>query len=323
MLSRRDMLKRAGVAGAAALVRPIATAFAAAAQPSTPVNFSVPAGACDCHTHIVGDPKKFPFAASRPYTPESASVAEMQSLHRALHTERVVIVQPTVYGTDNSCTLDAIRQIGSSARGIAVIDDKISNAELDQMHRGGIRGIRIHVDAPGPMDPAFVRGQFKAAVQRIKGREWHVEVVASQLAEIEAMKDEIMASPVPASFDLFGGAKPALGTHQAGFATLLSLLRGGKIYVNISGPYRISNQTPDYPDVAPIAKGLIAANPSRIIWGTDWPHTRQIPGRPVSEVIPLFQIDDGRDLNRLATWASSPAQLKLILVENPARLYGF
>ena len=90
MLSRRDLLIRAGMAGAAAFARPITTAFATAAQPSTPVNFNVPAGACDCHTHIFGDPRRFPFAASRSYTPESASVAEMRSLHRALHTERVV-----------------------------------------------------------------------------------------------------------------------------------------------------------------------------------------------------------------------------------------
>jgi predicted TIM-barrel fold metal-dependent hydrolase len=249
----------------------------------------------------------------------------MRSLHRALHTERVVIVQPTVYGTDNSCTLDAIKQIGSGARGIAVISDRTSNAELDRMHRGGIRGIRIHVDPDiaGPLDPEFTRQQFKAAVDRIKGRDWHVEVVASQLAEVEALREEVMASAVAVSFDLFGGAQPSLGVHQPGFDTLLSLLHGGKAYVNVSGPYRISKQAPDYPDVAPLAKALIAANPRRIIWGSDWPHSRQIPGHPVSENIPLFQIYDGRDLNRLAIWTSSAAQLKLILVENPAGLYGF
>ena len=322
MLSRRDLLIRVGLAGAAAFARPITTALATAAQPSTPVNFNVPAGACDCHTHIIQDPQKFPFLPSRAYTPETASVAEMRSLHRTLHIERVVIVQPTFYGTSNACTLDAIGQIGPSARGIAVIGDKTSNAELDEMHRGGIRGIRIHVDAPGPKDPAFVRRQFKAAVDRIKGRDWHVEVVASQLWEIEAMKDDLMASATPVSFDLFGGAKPALGIHQSGFDTLLGLLRGGKVYVNVSGPYRISNQAPDYSDVVPIAKALIAANPRRIIWGSDWPHTQQIPGRPANEATPLFQIDDGNDLNLLATWTSS-AQLKLIFVENPARLYGF
>src|SRR5579872_3896913 len=105
MLSRRDVLIRAGMAGVAALARPIASAFASASQPMTPVNFAVPANACDCHTHIFGDPARFPFTASRVYTPETASIAEMRSLHRALHMSRVVIVQPSVYGTDNSCTI--------------------------------------------------------------------------------------------------------------------------------------------------------------------------------------------------------------------------
>src|SRR5690349_5031830 len=120
MLSRREMLAITPLAAAAALRR---SGAATASQPSTAVKFNVPTDACDCHTHIFGDPRRFPFAAARTYTPESASVAEIRALHRALHTTRVVIVQPSVYGTDNSCTLDAIRQLGASARGVAVIDD--------------------------------------------------------------------------------------------------------------------------------------------------------------------------------------------------------
>src|SRR5271166_6649700 len=118
MLSRREILVRAGVAGAAALARPITAAFASAPEPKTPVNFSVPAGGCDCHTHIF-DPGGFPYAASRPYTPETASIVDVRALHRALHIDRVVISQPTVYGTDHSCTLDAIKRLGRSARGVA------------------------------------------------------------------------------------------------------------------------------------------------------------------------------------------------------------
>src|SRR5471032_1422739 len=143
MLSRREILAGAGIAGLSALGRHITTVVASAAQSSTPIDFSVPAGACDCHTHIVGDPLRFPFVASRAFTPEPASVAEMGSLHRALHTDRVVIVQPSFYGTDNACTLDAIKQIGRGARGIAAIGDSATNADLDQLHRGGIRGIRV------------------------------------------------------------------------------------------------------------------------------------------------------------------------------------
>ncbi len=137
MLSRRDVLMGAAAAGAAALGGRVSRALAKASQPAARVDFDVPAGACDCHTHVFGDPRHFPFAAGRIYTPEPASVAEKRSLHRALHTGRVVLVQPTVYGTDNSCTLDAMKQLGRSSRGMAVIDEKTPEAALDNMHRGG------------------------------------------------------------------------------------------------------------------------------------------------------------------------------------------
>jgi predicted TIM-barrel fold metal-dependent hydrolase len=322
MLSRREILIGAGVAGAAALVRRLTTVFASASQPSTPVNFEVPPGACDCHTHIFGDPRRFPFAASRVYTPEPASVEEIRRLHRALHTERVVIVQPTVYGTDNSCTLDAIRQLGSSARGVAVIDDKAPQAALDEMDRVGIRGIRINLETVGQADPAVGRQRLQAAVDRIKGRNWHVEIY-TRLSVIEGIRDQIMAAQVPIVFDHFGGAQGALGSPQAGFETLLNLVRAGKAYVKVSAPYRSSTQGPSYLDVAPLAKALIAANPQRILWGTDWPHPSQVVGRKATDITPLYQIDDGRVLNQLAIWAPDPEQRKTILLENPAKLYGF
>ena len=133
MLSRRDILIGTGMAGAAALARPVTNAFAIAAQPKTPVNFTVPDGACDSHTCIVADPAKFPLAADRGYTPETASLDEMRSVHRALHIQRVVIVQPSFYGTDSSCTLDTVKQLGPNARGVVLIPDNATNADLDQL----------------------------------------------------------------------------------------------------------------------------------------------------------------------------------------------
>src|SRR6266536_5200684 len=112
MLSRRELLIRASAIATVAFGERAIDCLAAAAQPATPVSFDVPAGACDCHTHVFGDPQRFTFTPARTYTPEPASVDEMRRLHRALHMDRVVIVQPSVYGTDNSCTLDAIRQLG-------------------------------------------------------------------------------------------------------------------------------------------------------------------------------------------------------------------
>ena len=322
MLSRREVLIASGAASAAAVLRPWTTVLASASQPGTPVKFEVPVGACDCHVHVFGDPQRFPFSPSRTYTPESASVQELRALHRALHLERVVVVNPSVYGTDNSCTLDAVKQLGLSARAIAVIDDNTPEAAIDDMDRAGVRGMRINLETSGQADPAVARQSFKAGVERIKGRKnWHIQVYA-RLSVIEAIADLIAAAPMPVVFDHFGGAKAALGVAQPGFETLLKLVRSGTAYVKISGAYRSSTLAPDYSDVAPLAKALIAENPKRILWGTDWPHPSQVPGRKV-EISPLFQIDDGRLFNQLAAWAPETATRASILVENPARLYGF
>jgi predicted TIM-barrel fold metal-dependent hydrolase len=246
----------------------------------------------------------------------------MRVLHRALHTDRVVVVNPSVYGTDNSCTLDAVKQLGSSARAIAVIDDQTTEAALDEMDRAGVRGIRINLETSGQGDPAVARQRFQAGVERIKGRKhWHIQVYA-RLSVIEGAVDLIEAAPIPVVFDHFGGAKAALGVAQPGFETLLKLLRSGKAYVKISGAYRSSTLAPDYPDVVPLAKALIAENPQRVLWGTDWPHPSQVPGRRM-EVSPLLQIDDGRLFNQLAVWAPEAALRTTILVENPTKLYGF
>jgi predicted TIM-barrel fold metal-dependent hydrolase len=147
----------------------------------------------------------------------------------------------------------------------------------------------------------------------------------TSLAMISAIKDLVAASPVPVVFDHFGGARGALGPEQPGFADLLALVRLGKAYVKISGAYRASALAPDYTDVIPLAQALIAANADRIIWGTDWPHPNSTtpPGRKTTELTPLFQIDDGRLLNQLAVWAPDAAIRNRILVDNPARLYGF
>jgi predicted TIM-barrel fold metal-dependent hydrolase len=129
-----------------------------------------------------------------------------------------------------------------------------------------------------------------------------------------------MSSPVPVVFDHFGGIQTSLGAEQPGFAELVELLRWGKAYVKISGAYRASTQAPDYGDVAPYAKGLILANPDRVLWGTDWPHPNSAPSTKVS---PPLEIDDGRLFNQFAIWAPDPQIRRKILVDNPARLYGF
>jgi len=298
--------------------------LAKASQPATPVNFSVPPGACDSHTHIFGDPSRFAFWPGRVYTPEPASVDEMRTMHRALHMNRVVIVQPSVYGTDNSCTVDAIHQLGASARGVAVIDDQTTEAQLDAMHRDGMRGIRLNLETAGQTDPSAARKRFQPAAERMSRRNWHIQLF-TRLSVIEGLHDQVMAAPIPVVFDHFGGAQASLGVDQPGFGALIDLVRSGKAYVKISGAYRASAKSPDHADVKPLAQALIAANPQRILWGTDWPHPNSAPpaGQSVTVVTPLMQIDDGRLLNLLPVWVADAAVRKTILVDNPARLYGF
>jgi predicted TIM-barrel fold metal-dependent hydrolase len=321
MLSRRSMLLAAVAAGVTMSNK---AALSKAAQPSTQVDFDVPAGACDCHTHIHADPEKFPFFSGRVYTPELASPGEMSALHKALHIERVVIVTPSVYGPDNSATQFGMMARGATARGVAVIDDETSESDLNAMQKAGFRGIRLNLATGGVSDPGVGRQRFQAAVERMKARGWHVQLFTS-LAMISAIKDLVAASPVPVVFDHFGGARAAAGVDQPGFADLLELVKSGKAYVKISGAYRASRLAPDYPDAAPLARALIAANADRIVWGTDWPHPDSVtpPGRQVTDVTPLLQIDDGRLFNQLPVWAPDQTIRKKILVDNPVRLYGF
>jgi predicted TIM-barrel fold metal-dependent hydrolase len=300
------------------------TSLARPAQPSTPVNFKMPAGACDCHTHIFGDPQEFPFFAGRTYTPEIALPDAMAELHKRLGIERVVIVTPSVYGTDNSSTLYGIKARGADARGVAVIDDQTPESELDALGRAGVCGIRINLATFGVNDPAVARQRVQAAAERMKGRKWHVQIFTNA-ALIGAIKDVVAASPVPVVFDHFGGAQAELGVEQPGFAELVGLVRSGRAYVKISGAYRASKLGPAYADDLPLARALIAANPDCVLWGTDWPHPNAVtpPGRKPTDVTPPLTIDDGRLLNELAVWVPDSAIRRKILVDNPAQLYGF
>lgn len=315
-------MRGAVAAGTTALAWKPGRALASASQPSTPVNFALPEGACDCHVHTF-DPQHFPYSPTRPYTPEPVSVEELQSLHKALRISRVIVVQTTTYGADNSGVLDAMKKLGPRARGVAVIDEKTPDSALDAMDRAGIRGIRLNLETSGQTDPEVGRKRFQTAVERIKGRKWHIQIYA-RLTVIEGIKDLVASAPMPVVFDHFGGMEAALGADQKGFASLLTLVRTGKAYVKISAPYRASTLPPDYTDVAPLARVLVASNPQRILWGSDWPHPGiPVPGRSLNEITPFFQIDDGHVLNLLPVWVPDAEQRKTILVENPARLYGF
>jgi len=318
-LTRRELL----AAGLAGLVG--RTVLADAPQPSTRVVLDVPSGACDCHVHIFGDPRGYPWFSGRVYTPPPASVDELLALQRALHMSRVVLVQPSVYGTDNRCLLDALRQLGPRARGVAVIDDQTSEATLDTLAKAGVRGIRLNLTTAGISDPGLARRLFQGAVERAKSRNWHIQL-NTQPRVIEAISDLVATSSPTVVIDHFGGPTASEGISQPGYGALLNLVKTGKAYVKISGAFDLmSKNTPTFPDVVPFTRALLAANPQRVVWGSNWPHPDSTPvaGRKNTDIAPPIPTDDGLVLNALGVWVPDAAVRRTILVDNPARLYGF
>jgi predicted TIM-barrel fold metal-dependent hydrolase len=291
--------------------------------PQTAPAFDVPANACDCHVHIFGPADRFPYSTDRVYTPGPASVDDLLALHGALGLHRVVIVQPSPYGADNSCLLDALRRLGERARGVAVIDGATTEAALRRMDQAGVRGVRVNLETRGQRDPAVAGELLDRAASRAARLNWHVQAYAS-LSVLAALHDMIMTLPARLVVDHFGKAPAEAGITTPCFGVLLSLLRRGKIYVKLSAPYRISERA-DYTDAGPIARALIEANPDQVVWATDWPHPGGSPGigRDSAHIEPFRPEDDGRALNRLRTWAAGEEQVRKILVETPARLYDF
>jgi len=289
---------------------------------SVPVT-KAPPGSCDCHTHVFGPAARFPYSPARTYTPGDASIEDLLALHALLGIDRVVIVHPSPYLADNSCSVDALQRLGARARGVAVIDDATPDEALRDLHAAGMRGVRLNLETFGNPDPDVAWARMEATARRIAPLGWHVQVYTS-LALIAAISDRVAGLPVPLVIDHFGRAMAADGVRQPGFDRMLALLETGRVYVKLSGAYRVSSQ-PGYGDVAPMARALIAANPDRLVWGTDWPHPGGGAGRRAdSDAIEPFQaIDDGAALDRLAGWAGDADTLRRILVDNPGRLYGF
>jgi predicted TIM-barrel fold metal-dependent hydrolase len=183
--------------------------------------------------------------------------------------------------------------------------------------------VRVNLETAGETDPGAARRNLAAAVERVARLGWHVQVY-TRLSVVAELSDEVTRLAVPIVFDHFGAAQAAGGVDQPGFAALLQLVNAGHAYVKVSAAYRSSEKAPAYGDVAPLAKALIAANPDRIVWGTDWPHPHAAsPDRALDELAPFYDIDDGLALNQLASWAPSAAIRRKILVDNPARLYDF
>ncbi|MGA2990197.1 MAG: amidohydrolase family protein [Candidatus Korobacteraceae bacterium] len=290
----------------------------------TAPDFPVPKGACDCHVHCIGPRDKFPLIPDRAYTPDIAPVEDLKRHLEVLRLDRVVIVNPSFYGTSNSSTLYGIRRLGKRARGVAVVAENVKHSELEELHRQGIRGVRLNVETGGTSDPQVLITQLRRAADAVAPLKWHVQIYTN-LAMITALRDVIPTLPAPVVFDHFGSLKANRGLQQPGLPLLLDLMKSGKVYVKLSAQYRIS-ELPGYTDAAAVVEAMVSANPDRVLWGSDWPHTFPGPGktRPGHGAIEHFwHEDDGLALNRMARWVPQPDRLKKLLVDNPERLYFF
>ena len=319
---RRTFLHLAAGAAATALTSPAVPA-AAPSTVKTPIDLDLQSGSgCDCHVHVL-DPARFPYSPRRALTPPPATVEDLQNLLRDLHLKRVIVVQPGPYGTDNSCILDAVRQLGPIARAVAIIDKSTSPAKLEEMVAGGCRGVRLPFEVMGVTDPTAITAAISATEKQIGGLNLILHVY-SRPSIIAQLKGQLAELSVPLVIDHFGGAQAAEGVDQTGFEAVIDLVQSGRAYVKISAANRISQKGPDYADATPFAQALVKANPDRVLWGSDWPHLTGVRGRPLTGISPPPEdYDDGMVLNQLSRWVPDPTIRKKILVENPARVYGF
>ncbi len=273
-----------------------------------PPRVPFPPGACDCHAHVFGPQSRFPYLPNAAYIPPDALPKDYAGMLRILGCQRAVLVQPSVYGSDNRCMVAAMTSGAFDFRGVAVVEESIRDAELEALHRAGTRGVRINVASK---TAGLSMAQAPTLAERIKPLGWHLQFFL-RIDQSPAFERDITRLPVPCVIDHFAQVPAAGGVHSEGFQTLLRLARHQHVWFKLIGPYRISQRWPLYPDVAPLARALAAAAADRCLWGTDWPH-------PNAAQMP----NDGDLADALGEWLPDAATRKGLLVDNPARLYGF
>ena len=317
------LTRRAALAGGAAVALTAPRLANAATVRHTAVAFSLPPGSCDSHVHVVGDPTRYPMSPQRDYTPPPATADQLAKMLAVMHLDRVVIVTPTIYDTDNSATVDAVRQLGlRRARGVAIVDEDASTRLLARLAAAGIAGVRVFLGGDSGTDAQAVKRRLQRFGKLAAEQGWHLDISAPP--DVVAAVAELMAScPVPLVFDYFawlGG-----GIQQGGFDTITSLMKSGHAYVKLSEPYRISKIRPDYNNLMPLVQAFVAANADRVLWGSGWPHvdSGSVSGRKNTDTAPDLPEDAGHLLNLLGTWVPDQQVRHKILVENPARLYRF
>jgi 2-pyrone-4,6-dicarboxylate lactonase len=272
--------------------------------------FAAPRHACDAHCHVFGPAAKFPYASDRSYTPPDAPKEALMDLHRHLGLSRCVIVQASCHGTDNSAMVDAIAASQGRYLGVAVVDDSFTERDLRSLHEGGVRGARFNfVKHLGGMPDL---GMFHRVVARIAPLGWHL-VVHLDAVDIVELSDLIRALPLPFVIDHMGRVKAAAGLQQKPFLALLELAKLETCWIKVCGSERVSSAGPPFTDAVPFARALVEAAPDRVLWGTDWPHPNVGAHMP----------NDGDLVDLVPLIAPDPAKRQKLLVDNPARLYGF
>jgi 2-pyrone-4,6-dicarboxylate lactonase len=292
----------------AAVKNPLKSCLPPDPDPITP-QLRLPPGACDAHCHVFGPAAKFPFAADRSYTPPDASVENLRKLHAKLGISRAVIVHASCHGTEMQVTLDAIASSHGSYRGVACVEDAVTDAELARLHGGGIRGIRFNfVKHLGGVPDLQV---FRRLLARIKPLGWHV-VLHLDADDLLAQQDLLKGIDLPFIIDHMGRVKAADGIEQRPFQSLLDLYRNNPLaWIKVCGAERVSVGKRPFRDAAPFARALIAVDSRRILWGTDWPHPN------ISKDMP----NDGELVDLFAEICPDPNQQQQILVDNPTRMY--
>ena len=273
-------------------------------------DYQPPPGATDAHCHIFGPGDVYPYAANRSYTPPDAPLARFKELQKTLGLERAVLVNASCHGTDNKVILDAIAQSDGKYRGVANVDDSISDVELEGLHEGGIRGIRFNFVQHLGGTPNMA--EFHKLVNRIRPLGWHV-VLHFDAADLLDFEEMLKGLPVPFIIDHMGRVPTKDGLDQRPFKILLDTAQMDNCWIKICGAERVSSAGPPFVDAVPFGQAILELCPDRVLWGTDWPHPnikRHMPNDgDLVDLIPLFMPDE--------------AQRQAVLVDNPQRLYGF
>jgi D-galactarolactone isomerase len=267
-----------------------------------------PPDSCDCHMHIYD--ARFPVDPTATLRPGDASVADYRLLQKRLGTTRNVVVTPSTYGTDNRVTLDAIAKFGATARGVAVVNTSVSDAELKRLADLGMRGIRFNLVQAG----ATTVEMLEPLAARVNTLGWHVQIhmLADQIVKIEDLLNRLAA---PIVFDHLGRIPQPAGTDHAGFSVIRRLIDKGRAWVKLSGAYQDTKVgPPGYADTSKVAQAYVQAAPERLVWGSDWPHPTEKEDHKPDDAV-LFDL--------LAVWAPNELTRRRILVDNPATLYGF